>query len=147
VKDLLVLLGKRVHDLRAAKKWSQEEFAHISGLHRTYIGQIERGEKNISFANLLKVAGVLGVTMSDLLLGLEDSTWPDGDRISKAGETKLPTASRPLFEIRRLIKTLRQQRAAMDRTVESLEQSAIKAAGTPGRPSRKGSGKMRASCK
>ena len=51
MKDLLVLLGKRIHELRAAKKWSQEEFAHMSGLHRTYIGQIERGEKNISFAN------------------------------------------------------------------------------------------------
>ena len=39
----------------------------MSGLHRTYIGQIERGEKNISFANLLKVSGVLDVTMSELL--------------------------------------------------------------------------------
>jgi transcriptional regulator with XRE-family HTH domain len=60
VNDLLVLLGKRVHELRGAKKWSQEEFAHISGLHRTYIGQIELGEKNISFGNLSKIAGVLG---------------------------------------------------------------------------------------
>jgi transcriptional regulator with XRE-family HTH domain len=66
VNELLVLLGKRIHDLRAAKKWSQEEFAHISGLHRTYIGQIERGEKNISFENLSKVAGALGVTLSEL---------------------------------------------------------------------------------
>ena len=57
MNDLLVLLGKRVHELRAVKKWSQEEFAHISGLHRTYIGQIERGEKNISFNNLLKEIG------------------------------------------------------------------------------------------
>ena len=52
----------------------------MSGLHRTYIGQIERGEKNISFANLLKVSGVLDVTMSELLAGLEDSTWPECDR-------------------------------------------------------------------
>jgi len=47
-------------------------FSGCSGLHRTYIGQIERGEKNISFENLSKVAGVLGVTLSDLLSGLED---------------------------------------------------------------------------
>jgi len=72
VNDLLILLGKRVHELRAAKKWSQEEFAHISGLHRTYIGQIERGEKNISFDNLSRVAGALGVSLSALLEGLED---------------------------------------------------------------------------
>jgi DNA-binding XRE family transcriptional regulator len=65
---------KRVHELRAAKEWSQEEFAHISGLHDTYIGQIERGEKNISFGNLSKIASVLGVTLSELLSGLEDGT-------------------------------------------------------------------------
>jgi transcriptional regulator with XRE-family HTH domain len=59
VKDLLVILGKRIHELRAARKWSQEEFAHVSGLHRTYIGQIERGEKNISFDNLSRVSSVL----------------------------------------------------------------------------------------
>ena len=74
MKDLLELLGKRVHELRGARKWSQEEFAHVSGLHRTYIGQIERGEKNISFANLVKISGVLGVTMSELLAGIEDDT-------------------------------------------------------------------------
>jgi transcriptional regulator with XRE-family HTH domain len=73
VKNLLILLGKRVHELRTAKKWSQEEFAHISGLHRTYIGQIERGEKNISFGNLSKISSVLGVTLSELLSGLEDA--------------------------------------------------------------------------
>ena len=65
MNELLVLLGKRIHDLRAAKIWSQEEFAHISGLHRTYIGQIERGDKNISFENLSKEAGVLGLTLSE----------------------------------------------------------------------------------
>ena len=56
----------------------------MSGLHRTYIGQIERGEKNISFANLLKVSGVLDVTMSELLAALEDSTWPERDRPGRA---------------------------------------------------------------
>jgi transcriptional regulator with XRE-family HTH domain len=74
VKDLLELLGKRVHERRVAKKWSQEEFAHLSGRHRTYIGQIERGENNISFANLVKISGVLGVTMSELLAGIGDNT-------------------------------------------------------------------------
>jgi transcriptional regulator with XRE-family HTH domain len=57
----------RATEPRAAKDWSQEEFAHVSGLHRTYIGQIERGEKNISFGNLSKVSSVLGVTLAELL--------------------------------------------------------------------------------
>jgi transcriptional regulator with XRE-family HTH domain len=121
VKDLLVLLGKRVHDLRAAKKWSQEEFAHISGLHRTYIGQIERGEKNISFANLLKVSGVLGVTMAELLAGLEDGATPEGKRAGRA--TAKPTHA--IFEIHRLVERLKVQRAAMDRTVDLLERQAL----------------------
>jgi transcriptional regulator with XRE-family HTH domain len=125
VKDLLVLLGKRVHELHAAKKWSQEEFAHISGLHRTYMGQIERGEKNISFANLLKVSGVLGVTMSELLAGLEDSTWPERDRPGRASVAKAEDSARPMFEVHRLVKRLKLQRAAMDRTVELLEERAL----------------------
>jgi transcriptional regulator with XRE-family HTH domain len=143
VKDLLVLLGKRVHDLRVAKKWSQEEFAHVSGLHRTYIGQIERGEKNVSFGNLLKVSGVLGVTMSEILLGLEDGTWPDREPASKASESKTATPSRSLFEIHRLVKSLKQQRAAMDRTVELLELRAIEASRPPAKRPRAGSSKSR----
>ena len=74
MNDLLALLGKRIHDLRAAKKWSQDEFAHIGSFHWTYVGQIERGEKNMSFDNLAKVADALGVTMSALLDGLEIGT-------------------------------------------------------------------------
>ena len=125
MKDLLVLLGKRVHELRAAKKWSQEEFAHISGLHRTYIGQIERGEKNISFANLLKVSGVLGVTMSELLSGLEDSNWPERGAVGRSSEAKVDQSRHPMFEVHRLVKRLKLQRSAMDRTVELLEQRAL----------------------
>lgn len=96
MNDLLALLGKRVHELRAAKKWSQEEFAHVSGLHRTYIGQIERGEKNISFENLLKVAGVLGVTLSELLSGLEDGGALNG----AAKRLSPPAAGRTLGSAR-----------------------------------------------
>ncbi len=51
----LVLLGKRIHDLQAAHEWSQEEFAHVSGFHRTYVGQIERGKKKMSFDDLAKL--------------------------------------------------------------------------------------------
>ena len=87
MNDLLILLGKRVQELRLARKWSQEEFAHVSGLHRTYVGQIERGEKNISFGNLLKVSRVLGVTLSDLLSGLEagrsDGSVPETELAAK----------------------------------------------------------------
>jgi transcriptional regulator with XRE-family HTH domain len=125
VKDLLVLLGRRVHELRSAKNWSQEEFAHVSGLHRTYIGQIERGEKNISFANLLKIAGVLGVTMSELLSGIEDVNWSEQEDAKPSSGAARRPGSNPLFEISRLMKRLQLQRAAMDRTMELLERCVL----------------------
>ena len=123
MKDLLVLLGKRVHELRVAKKWSQEEFAHVSGLHRTYIGQIERGEKNISFANLIKVSGVLGVSLSELLAGLETgSQFQLSKRPPDSGERQAARWSRTALDVQKLIRRLAVQRAAMDRSLALLEQ-------------------------
>jgi transcriptional regulator with XRE-family HTH domain len=53
--------------LRAALDLSQEELAELAGLHRTYIGSVERGERNISLDNIAKVAAALKVSPSDLL--------------------------------------------------------------------------------
>jgi transcriptional regulator with XRE-family HTH domain len=116
VRNLLIQLGKRVQELRAAKDWSQEEFAHVSGLHRTYIGQIERGEKNISFGNLSKVSSVLGVTLSELLSGLE------------AGEKLVAEPSRGSkdsgqeMKVQKLVRQMRVQQEAAERAITSLEQ-------------------------
>jgi transcriptional regulator with XRE-family HTH domain len=122
VKDLLLLLGKRVHDLRIAKGWSQEEFAHICGVHRTYAGQIERGEKNLSFGNLLKIAAALSITVSELLSGLEDGGTSDrtGLKRKRAGEKNANSEHR-ILEIQRLVKRLSHQRTEMDRTIILLE--------------------------
>jgi len=108
-----------VHQLRAAQKWSQEEFAHISGLHRTYIGQIERGEKNISFENLSKVAGVLGVSLSELLSGLERGATVN--RELKRRRRPHKDAHR-IFEMQKLLRRLKLQRTAMDETMMALEE-------------------------
>jgi transcriptional regulator with XRE-family HTH domain len=51
---------------------SQEGFADLVGLHRTYIGSVERGEKNISFINLYKIAEKLQTSLSDLLVKISD---------------------------------------------------------------------------
>jgi transcriptional regulator with XRE-family HTH domain len=136
VKELLVLLGKRVHDLRAAKKWSQEEFAHVSGLHRTYIGQIERGEKNISFGNLTKVAAVLGVSLSELLLGLEEGGAQNQESKQRPAGQRAINSVRRAFEIQKLIRRLSHQQAAMDRTMAALEEFA--AAGSQARARSRG---------
>jgi transcriptional regulator with XRE-family HTH domain len=60
-------LGLAIRQLRRASGISQEVFAARCGLHRTYIGGIERGERNVSFANLLRIADTLDVRPSALL--------------------------------------------------------------------------------
>ena len=128
MNDLLVLLGKRVQELRAAKKWSQEEFAHVSGLHRTYIGQIERGEKNISFENLSKVAAVLGVTLSELFSGLEDGSALGGapKRAPLPGAERTSEGVRRTLELQRLARRLRLQNSALNQTIQALDELAVR---------------------
>lgn len=64
-------LGRAVRQLREAAGLSQEQLAARCGLHRTYVGGIERGERNVSFGNLVKLAGALGIRPSDLLARAE----------------------------------------------------------------------------
>jgi transcriptional regulator with XRE-family HTH domain len=58
--------GKTVRQLRLAKGWTQEELAARTGLHSTYIGGVERGERNLGFDNLLKIARAFGKRPSAL---------------------------------------------------------------------------------
>jgi transcriptional regulator with XRE-family HTH domain len=64
-------LGVKVRSLRIAKGLSQEKFAELCGLHRNYIGGIERGERNVAFLNLLKIATTLEMSLSELFKGIE----------------------------------------------------------------------------
>ena len=58
--------GLQVRDLRLAQELSQEDLAELSGLHRTYIGGVERGERNVGLRNILKLASALGVPVAHL---------------------------------------------------------------------------------
>ncbi len=60
--------GERVRELRVARGLSQEQLASKSGMHRTYLGSIERGERNPSLKNIAAIAKALGVTLSQLFL-------------------------------------------------------------------------------
>jgi transcriptional regulator with XRE-family HTH domain len=68
--DLRALFGKRMRELRQRVGFSQEELADRCGLHRTYVGGIERGERNPSLLNIGRIARALGVPMEDLFKSL-----------------------------------------------------------------------------
>jgi transcriptional regulator with XRE-family HTH domain len=63
--------GRAIRDYRRVRGVSQEQLGYDSGLHRTYIGGIERGERNPSLANILRIAEALGVSPSELLAATE----------------------------------------------------------------------------
>ena len=60
--------GERVRELRQTKGLSQEELAFKAGVHRTYLGGIERGERNPSLKNIDSIANALGITLAELFL-------------------------------------------------------------------------------
>jgi transcriptional regulator with XRE-family HTH domain len=63
--------GERVRRLRMAKGLSQEKLAELSGLHRNYIGGVERGERNIAILNIFKLSEALEISPSELLNGID----------------------------------------------------------------------------
>jgi len=65
-KDILIQFGNKVREERAKRNLSQEKLAEIAGMHRTYIGMIERAEKNITIRNIKKIANALNLSLSKL---------------------------------------------------------------------------------
>ena len=64
--DILKVFGNRIRQLRLELRLSQEELAEKAGVHRTYIGMIERAEKNITLCNIEKIASALNIRLTDL---------------------------------------------------------------------------------
>ena len=67
MSSILNIIGSNIKHYRIALGLSQEKLAELAGLHRTYIGAVERGERNISANNISKIAEVLGVEPFRLL--------------------------------------------------------------------------------
>lgn len=67
VKDkVLVSIGRKIRSHREGKGFSQDEMAHLAGLDRAYYGGIERGERNVSALNLIKIATALQMEIGEL---------------------------------------------------------------------------------
>jgi len=66
-EPILLRFAKNVQETRKSQQLSQEQLAGIAGVHRTYVGMIERAEKNITLCNMEKIAKALNVSISKLL--------------------------------------------------------------------------------
>ncbi len=71
VKDPQCVLGNNLKKYRQKLGVSQEALAELCGLHRTYVGAVERGERNVSLLNIVHIARALNVAPSKLLEGVE----------------------------------------------------------------------------
>jgi transcriptional regulator with XRE-family HTH domain len=71
MENIQTSLGERIRVMRTALGLSQEGLADASGLHRTYIGSVERGERNLSLQNIVIISRALSTTPSKLLEGIE----------------------------------------------------------------------------
>ena len=65
MKDIRILYGDRLRQIRTEKGVSQEALAASAELHRTYVSSVERGERNISLVNIARIAEALGVPIRD----------------------------------------------------------------------------------
>ena len=77
MSDIAKAVGQRIRNYRTQKGLSQEKLAELSGCHPTYIGQLERGEKNATLESIERITVALGITLSKLfekLGGQEDDT-------------------------------------------------------------------------
>ena len=69
-QDIIAVFGQRVRMLRKARELSQETFADLAGLDRSYVGGVERGERNVSLINIKKLADALEISVDKLFQGL-----------------------------------------------------------------------------
>ncbi len=66
-RQFQILLGQKIRSEREKKGISQEKFGELAKVHRTYVGMIERGEKNITLQNMAKFAKALNLNVRDLI--------------------------------------------------------------------------------
>lgn len=109
--DIRKQIGDRIRDLRKKKGLSQEELGWKAKLHYTYIGGIERGEKNVSIITLSKIAKGLGISVNEIFNIPMDIKDPDKLRASLVKEINQsdPEIVRLVFNLTRELNRLKFQ--------------------------------------
>jgi transcriptional regulator with XRE-family HTH domain len=118
IENLQRSLGRRIRELRSKHGWTQEQFAEFCGLHRTYLGHVERGEKNVSLSTVLRVANALGVRISSLF-GRSEKAPVAPDSAHLRPPLTGPSATRTA-EVNRLLDELQTQRKALRGALRQL---------------------------
>lgn len=72
-EQLLLVFGQTVRSVRLENKISQEKFADMCGLHRTYVSDVELGKRNVSLENIERMADALGIEISELFRKVEEN--------------------------------------------------------------------------
>ncbi|MFQ5644304.1 MAG: helix-turn-helix domain-containing protein [Thiogranum sp.] len=101
--DVRKLLGVRIRDLRESRRYSQDVLAELSGLNRSYIGSLERGEHNCGITNIVRVAKALDVPLYKLF-----NKVPAGSQqryLEPAGDSD---SARPLVNRKQFLQLLKQ---------------------------------------
>ncbi|HEV7653132.1 MAG TPA: helix-turn-helix transcriptional regulator [Mycobacteriales bacterium] len=72
----LKAFGLRIKLLRVSRGWSQEQLAEAAGMHRTFIGQVERGQRGLNVLGLWRLAGAFNIAIGDLFVDVEGRPIP-----------------------------------------------------------------------
>ncbi|MFJ7827606.1 helix-turn-helix domain-containing protein [Psychrobacillus sp. NPDC096623] len=83
MEDIVKIVGEKIRNFRKERGLSQEELAHQASLHNTYIGQLERGEKNATIESLYKITNALGITLEELFSNTQTGPKANSIEITK----------------------------------------------------------------
>lgn len=116
MEDLKVVLGRNIRSLRLQKGWTLEELAFRCGAHANYLGDAERGRRNLSVSSLNKIASGLGVEPAVLLRGAQKTEGAGSDRLYAAARRFLSLVRDKTEEERKaLLRILKEASRGMGR--------------------------------
>ena len=93
MSEIAKFIGQRIRNYRTQRGLSQEKLAELSGCHPTYIGQVERGEKNATLESIEKIVSALNVPLSQLFEKLDNSDAYDAGRNRGHGRREMYLAA------------------------------------------------------